>query len=126
MNEELLALLKGHADLHIARYGELDPDHYLFPRRKPAPADPTHHVGSFKKAWATACDLAGIDIRLYDCRHTMLTKLAESGASDGTIMAIAGHLSRRMLERYSHIRMKAKRAAMGMVRTEVLGLANSK
>jgi hypothetical protein len=49
-----------------------------------------------------------------------VTKLAESGASDGTIMAIAGHLSRRMLERYSHIRMKAKRVAMGMVRTEYL------
>jgi len=27
-------------------------------------------------------------------------------------MAIAGHVSRRMLERYSHVRMEAKRAAM--------------
>ena len=27
-------------------------------------------------------------------------------------MAIAGHLSRAMLERYSHIRMNAKRQAM--------------
>ena len=82
-----------------------------------------HHVGSFKKAWGTACDKAGLDIRLYDCRHTMLTKLAESGASDSTIMAIAGHLSRRMLERYSHIRMKAKRAAMELVRSprELMG-----
>jgi len=120
MNEELLALLKNHADLHIHRYGELHPDDYLFSRFKPAPADPKHHAGSFKKAWGTACRLAGIDVRMYDCRHTMLTKLAESGASDGTIMAIAGHLSRKMLERYSHIRMKAKRAAMGMVRTELL------
>ena len=50
---------------------------------------------------------------------TLLTKLAELRAA-GIIMAIAGHLSRRMLERYSHIRMKAKRAATGMVRTEFL------
>ncbi len=27
-------------------------------------------------------------------------------------MAVAGHVSRRMLERYSHVRMEAKRAAM--------------
>jgi hypothetical protein len=27
-------------------------------------------------------------------------------------MAIAGHVSRRMLERYSHVRMEAKRAAL--------------
>ncbi|HUI77969.1 MAG TPA: site-specific integrase [Bryobacteraceae bacterium] len=117
MNEELLVLMKSYANLQQHRYGELDPNYYLFPRRKPAPADPRHHVGSFKKAWRTACDRAGLRIRLYDCRHTMLTKLAESGASDSTIMAIAGHLSRRMLERYSHIRMKAKRAAMELVRS---------
>lgn len=27
-------------------------------------------------------------------------------------MAIAGHVSRRMLERYSHVRMEAKRKAL--------------
>ncbi len=32
--------------------------------------------------------------------------------SEQTIMAIAGHVSRKMLERYSHIRMEAKRAAL--------------
>jgi len=30
-------------------------------------------------------------------------------------MAIAGHLSRRMLEHYSHIRMAAKRAALDAI-----------
>ena len=28
-------------------------------------------------------------------------------------MAIAGHMSRRMLEHYSHVRMQAKREAVG-------------
>jgi hypothetical protein len=45
-------------------------------------------------------------------RHTCITKLSESQASEQTIMAIAGHLSRAMLEHYSHIRMAAKRAAL--------------
>jgi hypothetical protein len=32
-----------------------------------------------------------------------------------TIMAIAGHVSKRMLERYSHIRMTAKRTALDAI-----------
>ncbi len=32
-------------------------------------------------------------------------------------MAIAGHVSRQMLERYSHIRMAAKRVALGSIST---------
>jgi hypothetical protein len=32
-------------------------------------------------------------------------------------MAIAGHVSRRMLERYSHVRMKAKRNPMEALAT---------
>jgi integrase len=57
-------------------------------------------------------DEANVKCRIHDLRHTAITKLAESGASDSTIMALAGHLSRAMLERYSHIRMHAKRQAM--------------
>jgi hypothetical protein len=30
-------------------------------------------------------------------------------------MAIAGHVSRKMIEHYSHIRMEAKRAAMDAI-----------
>ena len=47
--------------------------------------------------------------RFHDLRHCAITKLAESEASDQTIMAIAGHLDRKMLEHYSHIRKEAKR-----------------
>ena len=51
-------------------------------------------------------------MRFHDLRHCCITKLAESQASEQTIMAIAGHLSRTMLEHYSHIRLAAKRAAL--------------
>ena len=50
--------------------------------------------------------------RFHDLRHTAITDLAENGAADLTIMGIAGHISPRMLERYSHARMKAKRKAI--------------
>jgi hypothetical protein len=35
-----------------------------------------------------------------------------SGAGDEVIMSIAGHVSRAMLSRYSHVRMEAKRRAL--------------
>jgi hypothetical protein len=46
-----------------------------------------------------------------DNRHTLVTELAESGAGDEVIMGSAGHVSRAMLSRYSHVRMQAKRCA---------------
>jgi predicted site-specific integrase-resolvase len=44
--------------------------------------------------------------------HHAITELAESRASERTIMSIAGHISPRMLEHYSHIRLEAKRNAL--------------
>lgn len=56
---------------------------------------------------------AAVKGRWHDNRHTFITGLAESGeASDQTIMDIAGHVSKRMLKHYSHIRMEAKRRAV--------------
>jgi hypothetical protein len=39
-------------------------------------------------------------------------ELSEGGASDATMMSVSGHLSKRMLEHYSHVRMAAKRSAV--------------
>jgi hypothetical protein len=58
-----------------------------------------------------------VGLRFHDLRHTAITKLAESQASDQTIMAIAGHVSQQMLEHYSHIRMAAKRDALNSIAT---------
>ena len=38
--------------------------------------------------------------------------MAEAGVPESTMLAIMGHMSRKMLERYSHIRMQAKRDAV--------------
>jgi len=50
--------------------------------------------------------------RFHDLRHQAITELAEAGAPDATLMALAGHLSREMMEHYSHARMAAKREAL--------------
>jgi integrase len=51
-------------------------------------------------------------LRFHDLRHHAITELAESQTSESVIMGIAGHVSRKMLDHYSHIRMKAKRTAL--------------
>jgi hypothetical protein len=53
----------------------------------------------------------------HDNRHTFVTERAESGAGDEVIMSIAGHVSRAMLSRYSHVRMEAKRRALDEIAT---------
>jgi hypothetical protein len=42
----------------------------------------------------------------------VITELAEMGVADHVLESIGGHLSRRMLEHYSHIRIDATRQAL--------------
>ena len=73
-------------------------------------------MGEWKSAWAAACKEAKICYRWHDLRHTFISRLAENPAvSEGTIKSLAGHVSKRMLERYSHIRMAAKRDAVAAI-----------
>lgn len=51
-------------------------------------------------------------LRFHDLRHTAISALGEAGVPDRVIMDIAGHVSPRMLRRYSHIQLEAKRAAI--------------
>jgi integrase len=68
---------------------------------------------SYKRAWNTARRKAGVDYRLHDARHTFITRLAENSAvSEETIRQLAGQVSHRMLARYAHIRVQARRAAI--------------
>ncbi len=104
------------------RFPEAKPEDYVFPAcedarlDRPHPntdrIDPTRPIKSWRTAWRRALKDAGMSLRFHDLRHTCITKLAEGQASEQTLMSIAGHLSRKMLEHYSHIRMAAKRAAL--------------
>lgn len=59
---------------------------------------------------ATVAQLPGL--RFHNLRHTIITEMAETGVQDNVMESIGGHLSRRMLEQCSHIRMEAKRKVL--------------
>jgi len=53
----------------------------------------------WKVAWESAWKAAKVACRCHDLRHTFISRPAESLASDSTVMALAGHVSRAMMER---------------------------
>jgi integrase len=112
LNSILLPALLDHARWYTRRFGVTKPGWYLFPFGKSKHLDPTRPMTSLKTVWGNIRENAGVTGRWHDNRHTLVTELAESGAGDQTIMDIAGHVSRQMLTRYSHIRMEAKRKAL--------------
>lgn len=118
------------------------PEHFVFPACENSTIDPLKPQKSWRTAWRSLtrgvhCPCCGefqspgavcrnerckadiskvksptAGLRFHDLRHTSITILAESNASEQTVMSIAGHVSRKMLEHYSHIRMDAKRHAV--------------
>ena len=103
---------EAHAAWYTRRFEECRPEWFVFAFGTPLPKDPTRPITSFKTAWTKVREKAGVKGRWHDNRHTLVTELAESGAGDEVIMSIAGHVSRAMLSRYSHVRMEAKRRAL--------------
>jgi integrase len=97
--------------LWLSRFSINDPDTFVFPRHsvgfigyKRAPH--VHGIrfdrpiGQWKKAWKDACAAAGVRYRWHDLRHTFITRLAERPEiSEQTILSLAGHVSRSMLQR---------------------------
>jgi len=112
LNSALLPVLREYLVWYKERFGAAKPEWYVFPFGKPTPSDPTRPVTTLKTAWNNIRKNAKVTGRFHDNRHTLVTDLAESGAGDETIMDIAGHVSKRMLRHYSHIRMEAKRRAL--------------
>jgi len=112
LNEAAIAALEAHAAWYARRFGECRAEWFVFAFGTPLPNDPTRPITSFKTAWTKVRQKAGVKGRWHDNRHTLVTELAESGAGDEVIMSIAGHVSRAMLSRYSHVRMEAKRRAL--------------
>ena len=104
--------------------GATEPDHYLFPACERGQVDPTRPQKTWRTAWRSLSRRAGLKgLRFHDLRHHSITRIAEAGVAEQTLMSIAGHLSREMLEHYSHVRRKAKREAVeaiDSVRTDSL------
>jgi integrase len=105
--------------------GSVESQHYLLPALNKQPGhgtgyDPNRHQKGWRTAWRKLTKAAALPgLRFHDLRHHSISKLAEGGASDQTIMALAGHMDRSMLEHYSHIRSAAKRAAIDSISSYV-------
>ena len=90
-----------------------EPDHYLWCASRHHKLDPTKPASQWDGAWRALRKAAGLPgLRFHDLRHTVVTRLLEAGEPDHVVESITGHLSRRMLEHYSHIRLNAKKAAL--------------
>jgi len=103
--------------------GSVEPEHYLFPAAsfrhtregaaRSAGFDPSVPMQTWRSAWRSVTRAAGLPgLRFHDLRHHAITRLAEAGVPDQTLMSIAGHVSREMLSHYSHIRVQARRDAV--------------
>ena len=129
------------------QFGQVLPDHFIFPACEAGHIDPTRPQTSWRTAWrnltrAITCPSCGLlqapaaicgndackadtskvrsplaGLRFHDLRHHAITELAESQTSDSTIMSIAGHVSPKMLAHYSHVRLQAKRTALDALAT---------
>lgn len=116
-------------------FGPVQLNHFIFARfrsvgrfdgqkiveRRMLEFDPTKPIGSWKKAWRRLTTRAGLaGLRFHDCRHTTITELLTNpNVSIQTTKAIAGHVSSRMVDRYSHIHLEAKRSAVEALSTQV-------
>jgi hypothetical protein len=67
---------------------------------------------SFRRALVRA-DITTGDVSLHTLRHTALSRMIASGIDDFTVMALSGHQSVRMLERYTHPTNARKLDALG-------------
>jgi integrase len=146
--EEIFFRLRDRSKL----FNGTESHHYVFPACERGHVDPSRNQKSFRTAWrnltrAIRCprceklqkpgdhcadkkckaDIRSIKsplagLRFHDLRHHAITELAESQVSDQTIMAIAGHVSQRMLARYSHVRSEARRQAVAALSAKPTGL----
>lgn len=101
--------------------GAVRPEHFLLPHRadhytgkRRGEFDPSRPMYAWRKAWDALRAAAGLpNLRYHDLRHHVITKLLENGnVSERTVIEMAGHVSKAMLNRYSHIRLRAKLEAV--------------
>lgn len=121
INGELLEVMSKHAKWFTASFGETRADYCVFPFGSPVPSDPTRPTVEIKTAWNTVRTEAKVDCRWHDLRHTACSDMNEGGVSEALQLAIFGWSSRKMVERYSHIRTEARREAMNSLTLKAPG-----
>jgi integrase len=94
------------------KLGAFKPDHFIFPFRvNRATWDPQRPTSKswLRKQTDNLRQLTGIEhLRPHAWRHQICTELLEGGAAPESVKAIMGWCSERMIEVYSHTRLRAK------------------
>lgn len=107
--DALLRLVQRAEDL-----GASQPMDYLFPFHPSprAPFDVTRPmtVSGLKRLWQEVREASGLTwFRMYDTRHTAITRMAEIGTPMALISERAGHIGPRLTQHYTHIGVGAQR-----------------
>ena len=95
------------------RLGATSPAHYLFPfrvSRKEWDASRPMSESGLKKQWDAVRKAAQMPaLRIYDLRHTGITRMAEAGVPLPVAMSFAGHMTQAMQQHYTSISMASQR-----------------
>ena len=95
------------------KLGIAAPVFYVFPACEYSHIDGTRPQKTWRTSWRNLTRAAGLKgLRFHDLRQQCITELLESGAAEAPVLSVAGHVSRKMMEHYSPIRMEAKRIAL--------------
>lgn len=70
---------------------------------------------SLNTAWRKVKQVAKVECRWHDLRHTCASKVAAGGASAKTLLLLFGWMSEKMLDIYVHIAEQAKQNAMSVI-----------
>jgi integrase len=104
------------------KLGSCQPNDYLFPFRiKINSWDPSRPASRFflRNSWNKLRKATGFaDLNPHDLRHHCITRLLENDVNENTVQAIAGHVSAKMMEYYSHHRRRVKYDAVLAIETK--------